>query len=161
MHVKAQSITVRLLKGAIRESGLTLQAIAEKAGISLKTMVMANSGWLITPRMSRRIEAAFGRAIWTSDAEFSRQQQLVAWLGFDPFVANRRESIALATAKGIHMGGRNPSKALIIARLFAAYDAAHPAPTPPQPRRKRAAKISTAGTPPTQKTTNPNAKRTP
>jgi len=154
-HTRSSILVIALLNEAARSSGWTDLEIAQKAGIAPKTFAMAKRGWLITPRLRRRIEAALGRAVWASDAEFSRLQQLVAWLGFDPFVANRRETITLATAKGIHMGGRNPSKALIIARLFAAFDTAHPAPAV-APRRKRAASmISTAGTPPTEKTTNP------
>lgn len=155
MSRNSSTLSLHLLKAVIRSSGLTLEEVARKAGIHLGTMRSVHSGWRVTPRMRRRIEVALGRAVWTSKAEFFRQQQLVQWLAFDPFILNLKETRIHGAAKGIPAGGRNPSRSLITARLFAAFDAAHPAPAV-APRRKRAASmISTAGTPPTEKTTNP------
>lgn len=152
-QVRASTIAVALLRGAIRGSGLSHEEFAAKAGISHRTLTQARRGWQLTPRMTRRIEAAFGFAIWTSDAEFPRQQAIAAWLGFDPFLCHFTVTMRRAREKGVFIRGRNPSKALVFARIFAAFAAAHPAVAP---RRKRAASmISTAGTPPTEKTTNP------
>lgn len=159
MHIRAYSLDRRLLQNALRASGLSLKAVAEKARISQHTARMVRRGYLISARMRHRFEIALGRAVWTSDADFARKQALVAWLGFDPFLLNIRVTRAHAIQRGIKTSGENPSRALVLARLWAAFDAAHPAP---QPRPKRAAgKISTADIPPTGKAKTTTEKRTP
>lgn len=142
-----------LLRGVIVGSGLSHQDFAKKIGIAPGTLTQARRGWQLTPRMIRRFEYALGCAIWTSDAEFARQQALTAWLGFDPFLVHYTVAARRSRDKGVVIHGRNPSKALVFARIFAAFDAAHPAP---KRRSKRATQtISTVGTPPTEKTANP------
>lgn len=148
MSGQSTIIAITLLRNAIRESGLSDAVIAAKAGISPKTFATARNGWLVTPRMRRRIESALGRAIWTPDGEFARQQMLTAWLGFDPWLLKLWATQVRAREKGVRCG-KNPRKALVIARLFAAYEAASPKPTR---RHRPAKKISTAGIPSAEKT---------
>ena len=133
--------------------------MAARAGISEATGEMVHRGQLTTLRMRRRIEAALGQAIWTASGEFAHQQALTSWLGIDPFVVSLKTTRAAARAKGITIAGRNPRSALVLAKLFEAYEVAHPSPAP---RRTRAVhKISTAGIPPTGKPENQTQKRTP
>jgi hypothetical protein len=109
--------------------------------------------------MRHRFEIALGRAVWTSDADFALKQALVAWLGFDPFLLNIRVTRAHAIQRGIKTSGENPSRALVLARLWAAFYAVHPAS---RARTKRAAgKISTACIPPAEKAKPTKEKRTP
>jgi hypothetical protein len=157
-----------LLRGILIGSGLSREDFAKKVGISVGTLRQCLHGWKLTPRIKRRIEAAFGRPVWTDKAEFDRQRALVEWLQFNPFLTPLKKVIVLARAKGISSAvktdkapvlkigvssGMNPPKTLIFARIFAAFDEAHPAP---RRRTKRTAEmISTVGTPPPEKTTNP------
>jgi len=144
-QIRASNIAVALLRGVIRDSDLSHEEFAAKAGISPRTLTQARRGWQLTARMIRRIETACGHPIWTSKAEFARQQALTAWLGFDPFLVHYTKAAAGAREKGLFIRGKNPSKAVVFARLFAALDAAHPAP---RLRGKRpASKISTVGNP--------------
>jgi len=158
-RTKAPAIAVKLLNGILRGSGLSHDAFAAKVGISPATLTQARRGWQLTARMTRRIEAACGCAIWTSNAEFARQQSLTAWLGLDPFLVHYTKAAAGARAKGVFIRGRNPSKALVFARLFSAFEAAHPAPQ--RGAKRGAATISTVGNPPPEKAKKPNTKRTP
>ncbi len=137
MRPQAPIIAIKLLKNAIHESGLSDAAIAFKSGISEKTFATAKNGWLITPRLCRRVEVALDRAIWTPAPEFARQQLLTAWLGFDPFITSRVQGIARARQKSIAIKGVNPSRALVLAHISAAFDAAHPAPAAKPPRRAK------------------------
>ena len=152
-NTRALPTEMMLLDSFIRESGLTPEALAEKAGITLKTAAMVLRGWASTPRMRRRFELALDCPIWTPAAEFERQQKLVEWLGgFDPFLRSVGAAQAFAKRKRIPIGIKNPSRVVVIERLMAAYDAAHRA----KPARRGAAKkISTVGTPQAEKAPNP------
>jgi len=147
---RASVVTVSLLRGVIRGSGLSHEDFAKRAGISNRTLTQARRGWHLTARMTRRIEASCGCAIWTSAAEFARQQALAAWLGFDPFLVHYTAVVKRVREKGVFIRGRNPSKALVFARLFAACAAAHPAPA-----------ISTVGNSADGESTTTKQKRTP
>lgn len=82
--------------------------------------------------MRRRLEATLGLPIWTAKSEFQSQQAIAAWLGFDPWVLNLKVVRTLASQQGILIGGMNPSKALVLARLQDAFEASHHAKASPK-----------------------------
>lgn len=115
-------------KSPSRPSLISPENVAKKTGLLPCVVREVMRGAKCGSRLRRRVEVALGHAVWSSKAEFARQQALTKWLQFDPLIEVQLEVKRRARAKGILIRGQNPMRAEVLTQLFAAYEAAHPKP---------------------------------
>lgn len=116
--------STKYLKLQMRRRGWGVRELAQAAGLKASSATLIASGDSINPRVTHRIEVAFGCAIWRTSSEFARRRELSDWLGFDPWILRLQEVYARSLAKGIPLPFPL-ARPRVIPVLFAALDAAH------------------------------------
>lgn len=122
--VQTDALKIRMI-----QLSLTVEAFAEKCGVSIVTMRNQISQNFPSRRLRLVAEGVLKLAIWTTNADFERRQQLSSWLGIDPFVLSvpeLRKKVSQLKIRGRAQARRRPNLIALLKKHFIAQSEVAP-----------------------------------